>query len=269
MRLLYTDTGLNNPLLPVYSLTAAEIALAGLNPTIWSPATVDFIKPGVGQKVSALANRIDGGKFNSQTSLEPTTKYNGSTLQGLNFSGAAGMAGDMAVALDANVNTFAFIYQLPSGALPSTTTDRAVIATQETTPHGVGIRTTSAGSFPIFLNGGAQPDVPFTPNNMGAGLFCAVVMCADASAGKYAIAYQRSDQVTVTTRQVTGYTIPTYTTEQKMNIGGAGDGAISPLTSVLSDAIVIPGLYSYGTSAQDIIFAYLMERIGKITGQST
>ncbi len=42
MRLLYTDTGLNNPLLPVYSLTAAEIALANLNPTIWSPATVDF-----------------------------------------------------------------------------------------------------------------------------------------------------------------------------------------------------------------------------------
>ncbi len=32
MRLLYTDTGLNNPLLPVYSLTAAEIALANLNP---------------------------------------------------------------------------------------------------------------------------------------------------------------------------------------------------------------------------------------------
>ncbi len=74
MRLLYTDTGLNNPLLPVYSLTAAEIALANLNPTIWSPATVDFIKPGVGQKVSALANRIDGGKFNSQASLEPTTE---------------------------------------------------------------------------------------------------------------------------------------------------------------------------------------------------
>ncbi len=51
MRLLYTDTGLNNPLLPVYSLTAAEIALANLNPTIWSPATVDFIKPrGSGKK---------------------------------------------------------------------------------------------------------------------------------------------------------------------------------------------------------------------------
>ena len=50
-----------------------------------------------------------------------------------------------------------------------------------------------------------------------------------------------------------------------MNLGGAGDGAISPLTSVLSDAIVIPGLYSYGTSALDVIMAYLMERIGKIT----
>ena len=266
MRLLYTDTGLNNPHLPVYSLTAAEIALANLNPTIWSPATVDFIKPGVGQKVSALANRIDGGKFNSQTSLEPTTKYNGSTLQGINFSGAAGLFGDTPVALNGTINTFAFIYQLPSGALPSTPTDRIVIATQETTPHGVGIRTTSSGNFPVFFNGGTQPDVPFTPSNMGSGLFCAVVMCADASAGKYAIAYQRSDQTTVTTRQVTGYTIPAYTTSQKMNLGGAGDGAISPLTSVLSDAIVIPGLYSYGTSAQDVIFAYLMERIGKITG---
>ena len=101
---------------------------------------------------------------------------------------------------------------------------------------------------------------------MGSGLFCAVVMCADSSAGKYAIAYQRSDQTTVTTRQVTGYTIPAYTTSQKMNLGGAGDGAISPLTSVLSDAVMIPGLYSYRTSAQDVIFAYLMERIGKITG---
>ncbi|MGJ4210195.1 hypothetical protein ACP71S_28620, partial [Klebsiella pneumoniae] len=129
MRLLYTDTGLNNPLLPVYSLTAAEIALANLNPTIWSPATVDFIKPGVGQKVSALANRIDGGKFNSQASLEPTTKYNGSTLQGINFSGAEGLFGDTPVALNGTINTFAFIYQLPSGALPSTPTDRIVIAT--------------------------------------------------------------------------------------------------------------------------------------------
>lgn len=265
MRLLYTNTGLNNPLLPVYSLTAAEIALANLNPTIWSPATVDFIKPGVGKKVSALANRIDGGKFNSQTGLEPTTKYNGLTLQGLNFSGASGMAGDTAVAMNANVNTFAFIYQLPSGALPSTPTDRIAIATQETTPHGVGIRTTSSGSFPVFFNGGTQPDVPFTPSNMGAGLFCAVVMCANASAGNYAIAYQRSDQTTVTTRQVTGYTIPSYSTSQKMNIGGAGDGSVSPLTSVLSDVIMIPGLYSYGTSAQDVIFAYLMERIGEIT----
>ena len=266
MRLLYTDTGLNNPLLPVYSLTAAEIALTGLKPTIWSPATVDFIKPGVGQKVSALANRIDGSRFNAQSGLEPSTKLNGSVLQGINFSGASGMAGDTAVTLDANVNTFAFIYQLPSGALPSAPTDRIVIATQETTPHGVGIRTTSAGNFPVFFNGGTQPDVPFTPSNMGAGLFCAVVMCADASAGKYAIAYQRSDQASVTTRQVTGYTIPAYTTSQKMNIGGAGDGSVSPLTSVLSDAIVIPGLYSYGTSAQDVIFTYLMERIGEITG---
>ncbi len=265
MRLLYTDTGLNNPLLPVYSLTAAEIALANLNPSIWSPATVDFIKPGVGQKVSALANRIVGGKFNSQTGLEPTTQYNGSTLQGLNFSGASGMAGDTAVVMDANINTFAFIYQLPSGALPTLGTDKAVIATQESIPHGVGIRTTGAGSFPIFLNGGVEADVPFTPNNMGAGLFCAVVMCSNKNTGAYAIAYQRSDQTAVTTRQVTGYTIPAYTTSQKMNLGGAGDGAISPLTSVLSDAIVIPGLYSYGTSALDVIMAYLMERIGKIT----
>lgn len=264
MRLLYTDTGLNNPLLPVYSLTAAEIALASLKPTIWSPATVDFIKPGVGQKVSALANRIDGGKFNAQTGLEPTTQYNGSTLQGINFSGASGMAGDTAVTLDANVNTFAFIYQLPSGALPSTPTDRAVIATQETTPHGVGIRTTSAGSFPVFFNGGSQPDVPFTPNNMGAGLFCAVVMCSNKNTGAYAIAYQRSDQTAVTTRQVTGYTIPEYATSQKMNLGGAGDGSVSSLTSVLSDAVVIPGLYAYGTSTQDTIFAYLMERMSKI-----
>lgn len=46
MRLLYTDTGLNNPLLPVYSLTDAEISLSNLNPTIWSPATADFIKAG-------------------------------------------------------------------------------------------------------------------------------------------------------------------------------------------------------------------------------
>lgn len=264
MRLLYTDTGLNNPLLPVYSLTAAEIALANLNPTIWSPATVDFIKPGVGQKVSALANRVDGGKFNAQSGLEPSTQLNGSVLQGINFSGASGMAGDTEVVMDANINTFAFIYQLPSGALPSTPTDRIVISTQETTPHGVGIRTTSSGSFPVFFNGGTQPDVPFTPSNMGAGLFCAVVMCSNKNTGAYAIAYQRSDQAAVTTRQVTGYTIPAYTTSQKMNLGGAGDGSVSPLTSVLSDAIVIPGLYSYGTSTQDVIFAYLMERITKV-----
>ncbi|THQ68699.1 hypothetical protein FAT49_28020, partial [Klebsiella pneumoniae subsp. pneumoniae] len=216
-----------------------------------------FIKPGVGQKVSALANRIDGGKFNSQTSLEPTAKYNGSTLQGINFSGAGGLSGDTPVALNGTINTFAFIYQLPSGALPSTPTDRIVIATQETAPHGVGIRTTSAGSFPVFFNGGSQPDVPFTPSNMGAGLFCAVVMCSNKNTGAYAIAYQRSDQSAVTSRQVTGYTIPEYATSQKMNLGGAGDGSVSPLTSVLSDAIVIPGLYSYGTSAQDVIFAYL------------
>lgn len=266
MRLLYTNTGLNNPLLPVYSLTSAEMALANLNPTIWSPATVDFIKPGVGQKVSALANRVDGGKFNAQSGLEPSTKLNGSVLQGINFSGASGMAGDTEVVIDANINTFAFIYQLPSGALSSAPTDRIVIATQETTPHGVGIRTTSSGNFPVFFNGGTQPDVPFTPSNMGAGLFCAVVMCSNKNTGAYAIAYQRSDQAAVTTRQVTGYTIPAYSTSQKMNLGGAGDGAVSPLTSVLSDAIVIPGLYSYGTSAQDVIFAYLMERIGKITG---
>ncbi|HBQ7548475.1 TPA: hypothetical protein L8R12_005561, partial [Klebsiella pneumoniae] len=264
MRLLYTDTGLNNPLLPVYSLTAAEIALANLNPTIWSPATVDFIKPGVGQKVSALANRIDGGKFNSQSGLEPSTKLNGSVLQGIDFSGASGMAGDTEVVMDANINTFAFIYQLPSGALPSTPTDRIAIATQETTPHGVGIRTTSAGSFPVFFNGGIQANVPFTPSNMGSGLFCAMVMCSNKNTGAYAIAYQRSDQSTVTTRQVTGYTIPEYATSQKMNIGGAGDGTISPLTSVLSEVILIPGIYSIGSSQQDIIFAYLMERIGKI-----
>lgn len=266
MRLLYTDTGLNNPLLPVYSLTAAEIALAGLNPTIWSPATVDFIKPGAGQKVSTLANRIDSGKFNARSGLEPSIKLNGSVLQGIDFSGASGMTGDTEVVMDANVNTFAFIYQLPSGVLPSAPEDRAVIATQESIPHGVGIRTTGAGSFPIFLNGGVEIDVRFTPNNMGAGLFCAVVMCSNKNTGAYAIAYQRSDKTTVTTRQVTGYTIPAYATSQKMNLGGAGDGSVSPLTSVLSDAIVIPGLYSYGTSAQDVIFAYLMERIGKITG---
>ncbi|HBQ2724516.1 TPA: hypothetical protein L7V11_005061 [Klebsiella pneumoniae] len=265
MRLLYTDTGLNNPLLPVYSLTAAEIALANLNPTIWSPATANFIKTGAGQKISALANRIDGGKFNAQSGLEPSIKLNGSVLQGIDFSGASGMAGDTEVVMDANINTFAFIYQLPSGALPVLGTDKAVIATQENVPHGVGIRTTGAGSFPIFLNGGVEADLPFTPNNMGKSLFCAVVMCSNKNAGAYAIAYQRSDQSAVTTRQVTGYTIPAYTTSQKMNLGGAGDGSVSPLTSVLSDAIVIPGLYSYGTSAQDVIFAYLMERIGKIT----
>ncbi|HHP1489213.1 TPA: hypothetical protein ACR6N0_005566, partial [Klebsiella pneumoniae] len=139
-------------------------------------------------------------------------------------------------------------------------------ATQETTPHGVGIRTTSAGSFPVFFNGGIQANVPFTPSNMGSGLFCAMVMCSNKNTGAYAIAYQRSDQSTVTTRQVTGYTIPEYATSQKMNIGGAGDGTISPLTSVLSEVILIPGIYSIGSSQQDIIFAYLMERIGKITG---
>ncbi|MHA9805738.1 hypothetical protein ACYBFE_27980, partial [Klebsiella pneumoniae] len=37
----------------------------------------------------------------------PSTKLNGSVLQGLNFSGASGMAGDTAVVMDANINTFA------------------------------------------------------------------------------------------------------------------------------------------------------------------
>ncbi|MCL0578753.1 hypothetical protein M2965_27355, partial [Klebsiella pneumoniae] len=166
MRLIYTLTGLNNPLLPVYSQTAAEKAISELAPSVWTPVKTEFLKMGSGAKVAAISNRLDGGLFKSLDTLEPSTKLNGSVLQGLNFSGASGMAGDTAVVMDANINTFAFIYQLPSGALPTRGTDKAVIATQESTPHGVGIRTTSAGSFPIFLNGGIEADLAFTPNNM-------------------------------------------------------------------------------------------------------
>ncbi len=68
---------------------------------------------GSGAKVVAISNRLDGGLFKSLDTLEPSTKLNGSVLQGLNFSGASGMAGDTAVVMDANSNTFAFIYQLP------------------------------------------------------------------------------------------------------------------------------------------------------------
>ncbi|MDE9214264.1 hypothetical protein PZX49_28570, partial [Klebsiella pneumoniae] len=78
-------------------------------------------------------------------------------------------------------------------------------------------------------------------------------------------AYQRSDQSAVTSRQVTGYTIPAYSPSQKMSIGGAGNGSVSPLTSVLSECLVFPGKYAYGTGTLDVIMAYLMERIGKIT----
>ena len=265
MRLIYTLTGLNNPLLPVYSQTAAEKAISELSPSVWTPVKTEFLKMGSGAKVVAISNRLDGGLFKSLETLEPSTKLNGSVLQGLNFSGASGMAGDTAVVMDANINTFAFIYQLPGGALPATPQDRAVIATQETTPQGVGIRTTSAGSVPIFLNGGIEADLAFTPNNMGQSVFCAVVMCSNKAAGTYAVAYQRSDQSAVTSRQVTGYTIPAYSPSQKMSIGGAGNGSVSPLTSVLSECLVFPGKYAYGTGTLDVIMAYLMERIGKIT----
>ncbi|MCV5597169.1 hypothetical protein OFN66_26005, partial [Escherichia coli] len=115
------------------------------------------------------------------------------------------------------------------------------------------------------LNGGIEADLAFTPNNIGQSLFCAVVMCSNKAAGSYAIAYQRSDQSAVTSRQVTGYTIPAYSPSQKMSIGGAGNGSVSPLTSVLSECLVFPGKYAYGTSTLDVILAYLMERIGKIT----
>lgn len=50
-----------------------------------------------------------------------------------------------------------------------------------------------------------------------------------------------------------------------MSIGGAGNGSVSPLTSVLSECLVFPGKYAYGTITLDVILAYLMERIGKIT----
>ncbi|MFK8155701.1 hypothetical protein ACAG76_27610, partial [Klebsiella pneumoniae] len=129
MRLIYTLTGLNNPLLPVYSQTAAEKAISELAPSVWTPVKTEFLKMGSGAKVAAISNRLDGGLFKSLDTLEPSTKLNGSVLQGLNFSGASGMAGDTAVVMDANINTFAFIYQLPSGALPTRGTDKAVIAT--------------------------------------------------------------------------------------------------------------------------------------------
>ncbi|MGS3560321.1 hypothetical protein ACB311_27810 [Klebsiella pneumoniae] len=134
MRLIYTLTGLNNPLLPVYSQTAAEKAISELSPSVWTPVKTEFLKMGSGAKVVAISNRLDGGLFKSLETLEPSTKLNGSVLQGLNFSGASGMAGDTAVVMDANINTFAFIYQLPGGALPATPQDRAVIATQESNP---------------------------------------------------------------------------------------------------------------------------------------
>ncbi|MHA8702566.1 hypothetical protein ACYA9E_22555, partial [Klebsiella pneumoniae] len=120
MRLIYTLTGLNNPLLPVYSQTAAEKAISELSPSVWTPVKTEFLKMGSGAKVAAISNRLDGGLFKSLETLEPSTKLNGSVLQGLNFSGASGMAGDTAVVMDANINTFAFIYQLPGGALPAT-----------------------------------------------------------------------------------------------------------------------------------------------------
>ncbi|HBU4560810.1 TPA: hypothetical protein MCY69_005438, partial [Klebsiella pneumoniae] len=107
MRLIYTLTGLNNPLLPVYSQTAAEKAISELSPSVWTPVKTEFLKMGSGAKVVAISNRLDGGLFKSLETLEPSTKLNGSVLQGLNFSGASGMAGDTAVVMDANINTFA------------------------------------------------------------------------------------------------------------------------------------------------------------------
>ncbi|HGV4380441.1 TPA: hypothetical protein ACR6WD_005611, partial [Klebsiella pneumoniae] len=102
MRLIYTLTGLNNPLLPVYSQTAAEKAISELFPSVWTPVKTEFLKMGSGAKVVAISNRLDGGLFKSLETLEPSTKLNGSVLQGLNFSGASGMAGDTAVVMDAN-----------------------------------------------------------------------------------------------------------------------------------------------------------------------
>ncbi|MDX4496074.1 hypothetical protein SGV60_28350, partial [Klebsiella pneumoniae] len=91
----------------VYSQTAAEKAISELAPSVWTPVKTEFLKMGSGAKVAAISNRLDGGLFKSLDTLEPSTKLNGSVLQGLNFSGASGMAGDTAVVMDANINTFA------------------------------------------------------------------------------------------------------------------------------------------------------------------
>ncbi len=170
---------------------------------------------GSGAKVVAISNRLDGGLFKSLDTLEPSTKLNGSVLQGLNFSGASGMAGDTAVVMDANSNTFAFIYQLPGGALPATPQDRAVIATRGKHTSWRRHSYNVSRFIPDFSEWRIEADLAFTPNNMGQSLFCAVVMCSNKAAGSYAIAYQRSDQSAVTSRQVTGYTIPAYSPSQK------------------------------------------------------
>jgi hypothetical protein len=142
----------------------------------------EFLKMGSGAKVVAISNRLDGGLFKSLETLEPSTKLNGSVLQGLISPVHPAwlvirrwLWTQTSILLHSSISC-----QVGRFRLRHRTEQLSQPGKQ---PHGVGIRTTSAGSFPIFLNGGIEADLAFTPNNMGQSLFCAVVMCSNKAAG--------------------------------------------------------------------------------------
>jgi hypothetical protein len=131
---------------------------------------------GSGAKVVAISNRLDGGLFKSLETLEPSTKLNGSVLQGLISPVHPAwlvirrwLWTQTSILLHSSISCQVGRFRLRHR------TER--LSRPGKQPHGVGIRTTSAGSFPIFLNGGIEADLAFTPNNMGQSLFrCSYVL---------------------------------------------------------------------------------------------
>ena len=82
MRLIYTPTGLNNPYSCVLTNSGRESDLRTI-PISMDTSEDRVSKMGSGAKVVAISNRLDGGLFKSLETLEPSTKLNGSVLQGL------------------------------------------------------------------------------------------------------------------------------------------------------------------------------------------
>ncbi|WP_413730780.1 hypothetical protein [Sodalis sp. RH22] len=265
MRLLITNTGLVNPLLPVYNPSDAELSVAALNPAVWAIGTASYIKNGLLQKVSALANRVNGSLFNAVTGLEPVTASNAAGVIGINFSGANGLIGDTAVIQDANINSYAFLIKLPSGALSSSPSQRVVIATSDASFMGVGINTTGSGSYPVIFRAGTTNQLAFTGLNMGTtAQFAVVIISVNVTTSTCRAIWKTA---TGTGNQTAvSQALVAYQTSNKFNIGaGLADGSSSVFASIIAEALFFPGLYLGGTTAETTVLNYLYAKVAGLS----